>query len=466
MSVGLARLIGMTLTDPELPGWRRAEPSPEQLRTDVLGGIGLYLLSLLSLALGTATGVYGEKAASLGVSALVLAGVTLPLTVRRRWPAVVLGVVTVAFVLIGELPVAEGTISNVSLFCALYTVGAWDANRRRAVLVRAIVIDIMVVWLVVSLFRTGLSAFDDDLPGEGLGVLTPTMAFMLSQVLINILYFAGAWWFGSHSWNAARERALVEYRTAQLEAEQEIVSRQAVTIERLRIARELHDAVAHHVSLMGIQAAAARAVIPRDPAGAQRQLVALEDSARAAVSELYDLLGTLRDDTAAAPATGSDDATAPPGSASSSLTVSQLPQLVEEAQSAGLLADLEVVGQPRDLSPLVGLNLYRIGQEALTNVVKHTGTGTRTRVRLRYLPDTVELEITDDGRGRPMPRPRGGGLGLQGMRERVAAMRGTLTAEPRSSGGFIVRATVPDGAEARPTAADRSTADTLTEELT
>ncbi|MBN8882508.1 MAG: sensor histidine kinase, partial [Salana multivorans] len=162
----------------------------------------------------------------------------------------------------------------------------------------------------------------------------------------------------------------------------------------------------------------------------------------------------------------SDDATAPPGSASSSLTVSQLPQLVEEAQSAGLLADLEVVGQPRDLSPLVGLNLYRIGQEALTNVVKHTGTGTRTRVRLRYLPDTVELEITDDGRGRPMPRPRGGGLGLQGMRERVAAMRGTLTAEPRSSGGFIVRATVPDGAEARPTAADRSTADTLTEELT
>lgn len=426
--------------DPELPGWRRTEPAPAQLRTDALGGVGLYLLSLLSLALGSATGLYGPGAGSLGVSALVLAGVTLPLTVRRRWPAAVLGIVTIAFMLVGELPVAEGTISNIALFCALYTVGAWDPNRRRAALVRAIVVSVMVIWLVVSLFRTGLSSFDDELPGDGLGALTPTMALMLTQLLVNALYFAGAWWFGSHSWSAARERELVEYRTAQLQAEQGVVARQAVTIERLRIARELHDAVAHHVSLMGVQAAAARAVIPRDPAAAQHQLVALEDSARSAVAELYNLLGTLREEPGEAP-DGPDDL------AGSALDVTQLPRLVEEAASSGLRADFEVVGQPRDLSPLIGLNLFRIGQEALTNVLKHTGSGTRTRVRLRYLPGCVELEIADDGLGRPLPRPRGGGLGLRGMRERVAAMRGTLTAEPRRTGGFLVRATVPDGVD-------------------
>ena len=425
--------------DPELPEWQRPDPGPDQLRADVLGAIGLYLISVLSLALSTATGVFGSKTASLGLSVVVLAFVTLPLAVRRRWPTPVLAVVTAAFVAIGEIPVAESTIANVALFCALYTVGAWEKDRRRAVVARAAVVTLMVVWLVSSLFRISLSDLDDEFPGEGLGALTPAVAFFLMQVLLNILYFAGAWWFGSHSWNAARERALVEYRTAQLQAEQEVVALQAVTIERLRIARELHDAVAHHVSLMGVQAAAARAVIPRDTEAATRQLLALEDSARSAVGELYDLLGTLRDDSTE----GSRPASAP----STSLDIGQLPHLVEEAASAGLDVDLAVVGVARPLPPLVGLNLYRLAQEALTNVVKHAGTGTRTRVRLRYLDDRVELEITDDGRGRPMPRSRHGGLGLTGMKERAAAMRGTIVAERRGSGrsgGFLVRVTVPD----------------------
>ncbi len=202
--------------DPELPEWQRPDPGPDELRADVLGAIGLYLISVLSLALSTATGVFGSKTASLGLSVVVLAFVTLPLAVRRRWPTPVLAVVTAAFVAIGEIPVAESTIANVALFCALYTVGAWEKDRRRAVVARAAVVTLMVVWLVSSLFRISLSDLDDEFPGEGLGALTPAVAFFLMQVLLNILYFAGAWWFGSHSWNAARERALVEYRTAQL----------------------------------------------------------------------------------------------------------------------------------------------------------------------------------------------------------------------------------------------------------
>lgn len=430
------------VADPELPGWRRAEATPEQLRADVLGAIALFLLSVLSLALSSATGMFGSESASLEVSVAVLACITLPLAVRRRWPVAVLAVVTAGFVTLGELPVAESTIANVSLFCALYTVGAWEGDRRRAVLSRAIVVALMVIWFISAMFRTSLAELDEELaelPGaSALGALTPAAAFMLMQVLVNILYFAGAWWFGSHSFSAARERALVEYRTSQLELEQRLVARQALTIERLRIARELHDAVAHHVSLMGVQAAAARTVLARDPAATERQLRALEDSARTAVAELYDLLGTLREESEDAP--GAIPAKTP----SAHLDLEALPQLTADAATAGLAIDLAVIGTPRPLPAVVGLNLYRICQEALTNVRKHAGAGTRTRVRLRYLADRVELEITDDGRGRPMPRGSHGGLGLVGMRERTASMRGELTAHPRSRGGFVVRVSVPD----------------------
>src|SRR5699024_6628186 len=124
----------------------------------------------------------------------------------------------------------------------------------------------------------------------GVGALTPFAAYMLIQVLINVLYFAGAYWFGNHAWSAARQRAVTARRTCELEAERARTARQAVTIERLRIARELHDAVAHHVSLMGVQAAAARALLSVDSEQARRQIEALEESSRNAVAELYSLL--------------------------------------------------------------------------------------------------------------------------------------------------------------------------------
>src|SRR5690606_20329316 len=130
----------------------------------------------------------------------------------------------------------------------------------------------------------------------GIGILTPVAAFMLQQVLINALYFAGAWWFGDYSYAAARQRALIGLKTRQLADEQAKVVRQGITIERLRIARELHDAVAHHVSVMGVQAAAARTVLDSSPDAARERLETVEESSRAAVTELYQLLGTLRDE--------------------------------------------------------------------------------------------------------------------------------------------------------------------------
>lgn len=420
--------------DPEQAGWRREPATAEQVRIDTLAAAGLFLLGVLSIVLTRAMGIFGDQGADPIVSVIMVAAVILPLALRRRFPSVVAVVVAAGFVVGGELRVEETLVINLALFCAIYTVGAWEADRRRAAWVRGGLIAVMAGWMVIAMFRIGTS--EVGLPGEGVGALTPGVALMLWQIVINVLYFAGAYWFGEHAWNAARQRAIIAHHTRQLAAQQARVAAQAVTIERLRIARELHDAVAHHVSLMGVQAAAARAVLPRDPTATERQLLALEDSARAAVAELYDLLGTLRDD--------SDRLDVGPDSPTATLDVTQLPHLVREASSAGLDVDLEVIGPPRELPTLVELNLYRLAQEALTNVVKHAGAGTRTRVRLRYLDDCVELEIADDGRGRPMPRASRGGLGLTGMRERVAAMRGDLVAEPRSSGGFIVRATVPN----------------------
>ncbi|WP_246071740.1 sensor histidine kinase [Miniimonas arenae] len=426
--------------DPESAAWRRPPASPEERHSDALAAGLLCAVGILSLLLTRTYGLYGQDAAPLALAAPLVLAAIAPLAVRRRWPSAVAVAVAAVFIAAGELSVPETLILNVALFCALYTVGAWEPDRRRATWTRGGIVAVMAVWLFLSFFRATTQDVDLGLPGSALGALTPTAAFWLQQVLINVLYFAGAWWFGNTAWSSARQRALIEHRTEQLAQAQARAARQAVTIERLRIARELHDAVAHHVSLMGVQAAAARALLPRDaPAqstqASRDQLTALEDSARSAVAELYQLLGTLRDEEAEHDAAGD--------SASASLSLADLAPLVADAEAAGLHVSVTEVGEPRPLPPLVGLNLFRIAQESLTNVAKHAGPGTRTRIAVRYLPGAVELEVSDDGRGRPGPPPAGGGLGQRGMRERVASMRGELLAEPRSGSGYVVRARVP-----------------------
>lgn len=418
--------------DPDAPGWRRPPVTADQRRADVLLAAGLLVGGVLSLALGRTAGMY-EHPAEGWVAVLLVLAVTAPLAVRRRWPAAVALVVAAAFVALAELRVPETLFANISLFMALYTVGAWDAHRLRALWVRAAVVVAMFVWLLVAMFQAvtdpdGIEGFSNA------GAFSPLVAYLLIQLLTNILYFAGAWWFGEHAWNAARERARTAYRGRLLVGERRRVEEQAVAIERLRIARELHDAVAHHVSLMGVQAAAARTVLATDADAAAAALVQVEDSAREAVDELYGLLHTLRE-------AGDVTETAP---AVASLSVDRLPELVQHAADSGLDAAFQVVGDPVRVPPLTSLNLYRICQEALTNVRKHAGTGARVDVRLRYEDDAVELEVADDGTGgRRLARRSSGGLGLVGMRERVASDGGTLEAGARGRGGYLVRARVP-----------------------
>lgn len=410
--------------------WHR--PLPPDLRVDAVGAVALFAGALLSMALQRVAGLFPEPAGPL-LSVVLLAGLTLPLAWRRRYPCTVLTVVSGAFIIAGEVMVPEQLIGNIALFMALYTVGAWVSQRRKALVVRLVVVDVMFLWLLVSFFRIATDPPEGESVEIGIGTLTPLAAYMLAQVFINALYFAGAIWFGNHAWRAAQDRFLLAERARELQAERSMVEQQAVTIERMRLARELHDAVAHHVSLMGVQAAAARTVLEHDPPRAAAALERVEDSAREAIEELHSLLGTLRSD-----AHHEDEAVG-------SLGVERLPELISGARAAGLQVTEQVIGEPVPLRPLASLNLYRIAQEALTNVRKHAGSTAAVDLRLRYLPDAVELEIADDGAGR-RPRPLrhvAGGLGLVGMRERVSTEGGTLHVSPRREGGFLVRAQLP-----------------------
>ncbi|MDM4762272.1 sensor histidine kinase [Galbitalea sp. SE-J8] len=415
--------------------WVRPAPDRQGARRDaiiaVALGVGMGVLALLYARMG----LYPDPA-PVWVSAIVIAAHTLPLALRRRFPATVAVVISLAFFAAQRLHVPELLVTNIALFLALYTLGAWGRDRRRALVVRALIIVAMFVWIVVEL----LVSFSDPSYGSGLsrgGVFSQYAALAIVQFLTNALYFGAAYVFGESSWRAARGREELEARTVQLAAERERAGRQAVALDRVRIARELHDVVAHHVSVMGVQAGAARRVLDTDPEQARASLAAIESSARSAVDELHRLLGTLRADD------GATDAAAP-NAGSSTLGIAQLCELVEASSDAGVPTTLATVGAPRVLTPVAGYALYRVAQEALTNTRKHGGAGVTADVRIRFLPSGVELEVADTGRGTAPHDPAG--LGLLGMRERVAAAGGALHTGFRTRGGFVVRATIPESA--------------------
>jgi signal transduction histidine kinase len=238
---------------------------------------------------------------------------------------------------------------------------------------------------------------------------------------------AAAWATGNaFRQHGARERAL-EAHAATLEREREEKVRAAATDERARIARELHDVVAHSISVMVVQVGGARGILDSEPDTARETLQAAEQTGRQALADMRRMLGILR--------TPDDNGLAPQPS------LAHVDTLVEQARRAGLAVELRIEGGRTALAPGVDLAAYRIVQEALTNAVKHAGPA-RAEVVLRYAGDRLEIEVSDDGRG-PAPANGDPGHGLVGMRERVALYGGALTAGPRESGGFAVSARLP-----------------------
>ncbi|MBO3661888.1 sensor histidine kinase [Microbacterium stercoris] len=406
----------------------RPAPNRSELRRDAALAVGLFVAAVLSVALSTVSQLFTFRDDS-GAWPLVFAALgTLPLALRRRFPLTI-GVVIAAVYFVGaSLEATELYVSQVTVFIAFYTVGAWATDRRRATWGRALIIIGMFIWLLVSTYAGAVNP-DERMPDASPGAFSPYVAYMLILWLINIAYFGGAWYLGDHAYAAALDREALRRRTRELEEEREMSAAQAVALDRVRIARELHDVVAHHVSAMGVQAAAARTVMDRDPSGARDILQSVEGSARSALRELHLLLDTLRS------GEGADDS-------GSTLRLDDLKDLAREASAAGTPTTLTVVGEPREVPETVHVNLYRIAQEALTNTRRHAGPDATADLRLRYLADAVELEVTDTGRTAAHARP---GLGQLGMRERAIASGGSLEARPRDRGGYLVRVRVPSG---------------------
>ena len=250
-------------------------------------------------------------------------------------------------------------------------------------------------------------------------------------VVGNLIGLTATWLFGSSVHERKRYVSQLEERTRQLEEARLQLAESAVAEERLRIARELHDVVAHNLSMIAVQSGMGAHVIDRDPAEAKNALGAIEEGSREALDEMRRLVGVLR---------GSDQTMelAPaPG-------VDQIPALVERVGANGPAIELEVRGEVVKLPPGVDLTAYRIVQESLTNVLKHAHAE-HVRVTLSYGPASLLLEILDDGAGGSIEVEAG--HGLAGMRERMLMYGGKIDAGPLPEGGFRVRAELPiDGA--------------------
>jgi signal transduction histidine kinase len=250
-------------------------------------------------------------------------------------------------------------------------------------------------------------------------------------VAINIVYFFGAIAWGLVSYRNAHQRQLLVEQADALRREQERNAERAVAEDRLRIARDLHDAVAHHVTGIGIQAAAARHVLDRDPASSRTALAAIEQSSRSAVHEMHQIVGLLRDEHEPASARS-------PG-------IAGLSTLALDAESDQLTVHYREVGDPFDVPDPVGTSLFRTAQEALTNVRRHS-TAREAEMVLRYVDTadrSVEVEVLDAGSPVLARDASRRGFGLQGLRERAAVHDATVDIGPRPEGGFRVRVRFP-----------------------
>ena len=353
--------------------------------------------------------LFGDPAVTSGraVSGLLFVLVTLPLAWRRRAPvAVLFAVIGAAACAAFAIRPSQGPLTSfIAVIVAFYSVGA-NCTERRALL------------------------------GGGTGLLALAILVVTGQPGTleagGLLIFAAAWLVGRYLRQRRSQVSGLQERAARLEQEREEQARAAVTQERGRIARELHDIVAHSVSVMVIQAQAGQRLVS-DAAQARTTFRSIETSGREALVELRRLLAILRtadDQLAIGPQPG----------------LGSLESLIEQVREAGLPVELRIQGQQVPLPPGVDLSAYRIVQEALTNTIKHAGPA-KAEVILRYETAALELEITDTGTGTgpgggTAPGTIGTGHGLIGMRERITLLDGDLHTGSRG-GGYLVRARLP-----------------------
>ena len=329
--------------------------------------------------------------------AMAIAGplLTAPIAVRRRYPfAVGVGAGLWGVLSSTLFPANLGTVL-IAWPCNMYALAVWTPTRRFVIGMLAFIVPALV-----------LLPFSSHSFSSG-------MQFLVISTVVMLLVR-----------RVVRDR---ERRADMAERERDLAAREAVVEERARIARELHDAIAHNVSMMVVQAGAERRVLGEERSSTREVLETVEQIGRGALTEMRRLVGMLRSG-------GEGPLTPQPG-------LADLERLVGQVREAGLPVDLQIEGERRELPVGLDLSAYRIVQEALTNALKHAGQA-RATVNVRYHDDSLELEVVDDGAG-ATTHVASGGHGLVGMRERVALYGGRFEAGRRASGGFTVRVLLP-----------------------
>jgi signal transduction histidine kinase len=376
----------------------------------------VFLLGLSGVSIAStsyASGRHGTAAGAIAASAVMCVAIAL----RRRWPEkmlVLAGATGLAQLVLDIEPV----VADFAMLVIVYTVAAVGAR-----------------WASRFALASGLSAAtlaQIRWPQEH-----TSSPGLVALAIFQTVPFALAWVLGDSMRTRRAYFAQLEERAARLEKEREAQAKVAVAAERARIARELHDVVAHNVSVMVVQADGAAYVLDSAPDQAKKALETISSTGRQALAEMRRLLGVLR--------TGEHKEA---GEYVPQPDVEQIDDLVEQCRTSGLPVDFKVEGTPRPLPSGVELTAYRIVQEALTNTRKHGGPNTGASVRLVYFDDGLGLLVEDDGKGAPHELYEEGGAdgqghGLIGMRERVGMVGGTLDAGPRPGGGFRISALLP-----------------------
>ncbi|MEB7504420.1 sensor histidine kinase [Arthrobacter koreensis] len=444
---GRIRKLRLSLPWHSEDDWERPAPGPDGYRRDVIGVAVALLLSAVMLEFMRGFAFGGEDSANAWVQHLVQASIFVILLFRRRFPIATMLLGSTAFIVVGVTfpPISQTLGFQAAYFASLYSAAAWARNRRVLWLAVTVVVTAMFLWIVLGF--TLSNSYDEILKtfsldsNEPMGLFPPVTSYVLYSFMLNAAYFGGALMFGMNSWRSAHQREQLAEQAVQLEAQAADLARKAVIEERLRIARELHDVVAHHISVIGIQAGAARRVLEKKPDAAAGALQTIEASSRDAVAEMRSLLGVLR---------SSDAETDGPVQRQPEPGLDEIPQLLEDYRHNGLDVKFHRAehepGVLENLSAPLALSVYRTIQESLANIRRHSTAGSAV-VALRSGstpagPDSpalrwVEVETVDDGR--PRQGTGGTGYGLRGIRERAALHGGITDIGPRDGGGWRVR---------------------------
>ncbi len=447
--------------------WERPSPDRRAVVRDVWLAVLALVVSVLGAELLRSLGAFEDERLGVGWQYVGMVTAAALVAIRRSHPVLVTALAGVHMLVLGLLvPMTMSTLPMQALYFFLIFSGvAWAKDRRALLAAVGLMLTLMAAWLAWT-FALGrgleqmLSSFGSETE-PGAGLFTPVTGMVGYTLLVNAIFFGGAIVLGQVAWEGARRTAQVVEQASTIAAQARRLRDQAVVAERLRIARELHDVVAHHVSVMGVQAAAARRVMGKDPDAAAASLSSVEQSSRDAVSQMRGLLGTLRSDgegdgtvgvgdaggsagggsageggvgggsagepAAGGPGTAAEDRTPQP-------TLADLPELARRASTPTCEVVVDVVeaadGAAARVAPPLQLTAYRVVQEALANVHRHsTARSARAVVRVDEAAGCLEVEVVDDGTARG--GTAGTGLGLMGMRERASHLGGRVEAGPR-----------------------------------